>query len=356
MIARIGGVRVAGIAAVVPQKILDNDRLVQFNDEDRAKVIGATGIQRRRVVKGSVCTSDLCLEAARDVLASSGVAPEEVGVLIFVTQTPDYVLPATAILLANKLGLNSACAAFDVNLGCSGYTYGLWQAGALLPTTGARYALLLVGDTISRIVSDEDKSALALFGDAGTATLLEVSESVADTIFDLGSDGSGASKLIVEAGGFRKRTMAGDLERQDRPDGNRRAPTELFMDGPQVLNFTLREVPKSVKATVEAAGWAMTDIDAFVFHQANKTMLDYLAKRAGVPREAMAFSLAEYGNTSSATIPLTLAYQLADQLSEGTLQLVLSGFGVGWSWASCAIEIGPIPRPTLREAEFGANG
>jgi 3-oxoacyl-[acyl-carrier-protein] synthase-3 len=352
MIARIHGVRVAGISAAVPVTCVDNSHLSQFSEEERAKIINATGIQKRRVVEGPVCTSDLCFEAAKDVMASTGVTPESVGLLIFISQTPDYVLPATAIVLANRLGLPTSCAAFDVNLGCSGYTYGLWQAAALLPTTGSRNALLLVGDTISRIVSDEDKSALALFGDAGTATVLELTDEPAETVFDLGSDGAGARNLIVEAGGFRHRTTGQSLERVSSPDGNRRAATELFMDGPQVLNFTLREIPKSVKAVAAAAGWSMEEVDAFVFHQANKTMLDYLAKRAGVPAEGMAFSLAEFGNTSSATIPLTLAYRLADRLSAGSLKLVLSGFGVGWSWASCAIQIGPVPRPTLRTVEF----
>lgn len=124
------------------------------------------------------------------------------------------------------------------------------------------------------------------------------------------------------------------------------------MDGPQVLNFALREIPKSVKFTVAEAGWTVADVDAFVFHQANKIMLDYLAKRSGVPPEAMGFSIGEYGNTSSATIPLTLAYAFADRLAEGSMKLLLSGFGVGWSWASCAIEVGPIPKPTIREVEF----
>lgn len=357
MTARINGVRIAGIAAVTPRNVVNNDQLAQFSEDERIKLINTTGITRRRVIEGEVCTSDLCFEAANDVLAATGVSPEDVGVLIFVTQTPDYVLPATSIVLANRLGLSSGCAAFDVNLGCSGYTYGLWQAGALLPSTGARYALLLVGDTISRIVSDEDKSALALFGDAGTATLIEASgEAPSDWIFDLGSDGAGAKNLIVEAGGFRKRPTVDNLERQVGRDGNRRSGVELFMDGPQVLNFTLREIPKSVKKTVGDAGWSIDEVDAFVFHQANKIMLDYLAKRAGVPATAMGFSIGEYGNTSSATIPLTLAYAFSDRLAEGTMKLLLSGFGVGWSWASCALQVGPIPRPTLREVEFEAHG
>ena len=349
MIARIHGVRLSGLAAAVPAQIVENSSLSLFDDQERAKIIQTTGIHRRRRAPDTLCTSDLCFEAAIDLLGSTGVSIADVGLIIFVSQTPDYVLPATSIVLAGRLGASKDCAAFDVNLGCSGYTHGLWQASSLLKTTGASKALLLVGDVLTPIVSDEDRSSIALFGDCGTATLLEIDAAAPPMVFDLGSDGAGAEYLIVEAGGFRRRPTPEAQHRRPGKDGHLRAATELFMDGPQVFNFALREVPKSVKAVADAAGWQVAEVDGVIFHQANKFMLDYLAKRSGVVPAAMKFSIEDFGNTSSATIPLTMVTTLADALEGKANRFIASGFGVGWSWASCAFEAGPIPRPTLRE-------
>jgi 3-oxoacyl-[acyl-carrier-protein] synthase-3 len=329
--------------------VVENSDLTQFADADRKKIIDTTGIQRRRKSPPGLCTSDLCFEAARDVLASAQVDISEIGLIVFVSQTPDYVLPATSILLAGRLGATKDCAAFDVNLGCSGYVYGLWQTASLLRTLGAAKALLLVGDSSTQLVSEEDRSAVALFGDCGTATLLSLDDAAEPMVFDMGSDGGGAEHLIVRTGGFRHRPTAESLERAVGKDGNRRASTELFMDGPQVFNFAVREVPKSIRTVLDAADTRVEDVEAAVFHQANRMMLDYLAKRVGLNQEVMRYSIAEYGNTSSATVPLTIVAAMADEVSSGPIKTLVSGFGVGWSWASAVLSLGPMPRPTLRE-------
>lgn len=349
MLGRVEGVRIAAMGAVAPACVVENSNLTQFADADRKKIIETTGIQRRRQSPPGLCTSDLCYEAALDVLAAAQVDASEIGLIVFVSQTPDYVLPATSILLAARLGTSKECAAFDVNLGCSGYVYGLWQTASLLRTMGASNALLLVGDSSTQLVSEEDRSAVALFGDCGTATLLTLDVAAEPMVFDMGSDGGGAEHLIVRSGGFRNRPTAESFERTVGKDGNRRASTELFMDGPQVFNFAVREVPKSVKTVLEAADVEIGAIEAAVFHQANRMMLDYLARRAGLGQNIMRYSISEYGNTSSATVPLTIVAAMADEVSKGSVKSLISGFGVGWSWASAVLSLGPMPRPTLRE-------
>jgi 3-oxoacyl-[acyl-carrier-protein] synthase-3 len=348
-VAALSGIRIAGIAAAVPHRVIENDSLEIFEATQREKVIQTTGIHRRRKAAADQTTSDFCYEAALDVLRETGTDPSEIGLVIFVSQTPDYVLPATCAVLAARLGLAKDCAAFDVNLGCSGYVYGMWQASGLLATLPKAKALLLVGEVWKGQISEEDRSVAALFGDCGTATLLEKSADAPPMVFDLGTDGSGAPHLMIPAGHSRKPWSIEAAIRQSDKDGNLRAATELFMDGAQVFNFTLREVPKSVAATLEAAGWAVDQVDGFVFHQANRFMLNHLSKRAGIPADAMQYSIEDFGNTSSATIPLTLVTAMADRLAAGSVKVLTSGFGVGWSWASCACTIGPIPRPSFRE-------
>lgn len=333
----VRGVRVAGIASAVPETVAPveafND---QFGAAAVAKISTSTGVGSRHVVD-SHCTSDLCAEAARRLLQEASIDPTSIDALIFVTQTPDYVLPATACLLQASLGLPDHAAAFDVNMGCSGYVYGLWLAGSLIAGGGATRVLLLVGDTISRIVSPVDRSVALLFGDAGTATLLEADRDASPMPFILGTDGRGVKNLIVPAGGFRQPASEVARERTERESGNRRADTDLYMNGTEIFAFTLARVPPMVSAALQAAGATAEDVDAFVFHQANRFMLNHLVKRMALPPEKVVLGLECFGNTSSASIPLALCTELADRLKSKPSRLLLSGFGVGYSWASCVL-------------------
>jgi len=302
------------------------------------------------VAQPEVCSSDLCEDAARRMLDALGWEPASVEAVVFVSQTPDYPLPATACLLQNRLGLSKSCAAFDVNQGCSGYIYGLCLSASLVES-GLQRVLLLVGDTTTRIVSEQDRSSVFLFGDSGTATAIERKPS--DLGFVLGTDGSGAPNLIIPGGQCRSRSSAATLLRKEMEGGNIRSMEELFMNGAEVMAFTLREVPSLWSALLDYSGSTVETFDAVLMHQANQFILDALSKRLGIPKEKAPSSVAEFGNTSCASIPVTMVANLRESLSEKSSRLAMLGFGVGWSWAGCAGEIGPLVVPAL--GEFSAN-
>lgn len=340
----IAGVRLTGIASAVPEHVrtVEEDAKA-FPDSDVAKISEATGVRKRHVVSGGLCTSDLCFAAAERLLTESGIERASIDVLIFVSQTPDYVLPATSCSLHGRLALDKHCASFDVNLGCSGYIYGLWLASNLISCGSAKRILLLAGDTISRIAAPRDRSVALLFGDAGTATILERDDDAVPMSFVLGTDGSGQQNLMVPAGGFRAPRSEQTGLQTEREGGNIRSDEDLYMNGPEIFTFTLKEVPAMVKALV-------TDfdaIDAVVMHQANKFMLDYIAKRLKVPKDKLVVTLENYGNTSSASIPLALTDALAGKLRDTTLNLILAGFGVGYSWGGVTMTCGPMVMPEL---------
>ena len=343
---RIENVRIAGIASAVPAASSEVAQNPAFSDKDLAKITASTGVRSRHVVEENVCTSDLCHAAAERLLEDTGWPRESIDVLIFVSQTPDYILPATACALHGRLGLAAGCAAFDVNLGCSGYVYGLWLAANLI-NGGARRVLLLAGDTVSRIVSPLDRSVAFLFGDAGTATLLESQPGVPPMFFELGTAGAAKDHLIVPAGGFRKPADAQTAARSEREGGNVRSDQDLFMSGSEIFAFTMGTVPGMCKAVLKSANWSMESVDAFVMHQANRFMLQHLSKQMRIPQDKFVLALENYGNTSSASIPLAMSEVLGERLRNASARLLLAGFGVGFSWASAAIECGAIVMPPV---------
>ena len=329
----VKNVRVEGVACSMPENISEvSDLAEKFGEENIQKIMASTGVFRRHVVD-SECSSDLCVAAAERLIADLAVDRASIDTLIFVSQTHDHTLPATACILQERLKLSLGVAAFDVALGCSGYVYGLWLASSLISGGGSRRVLLLVGDTISKIVSEEDRSVAALFGDAGSATLLQYDESAQPISFALGTDGRGANNLIVPAGGFRDRTGAFS----DNSEPEVRGPFDLFMNGAEIFAFTLARVPALVRALHESRQDSGEGIDHYVFHQANKFMLEHLAKRMKLPREKILLDLESVGNTSCTSIPLALSLADLEKDNRVTGLMMLAGFGVGYSWAGCII-------------------
>jgi len=342
-IARVSGVRIAGIANAVPKDVVVNNESVSiFGEQIVRRINETTGIESRHVASPEICTSDLCEAALLQLLDDLPWERESIDLFIFVSQTPDYVLPATSCALHGRLGLSPHCATFDVNLGCSGYVYGLWMASQLMQSGAFKRAILAVGDTISRMVSPEDRSSALLIGDAGSVTALECDETASDMVFDLGTDGTGQDNLIVPAGGFRNPTSTETQERTPREKNNIRSDNDVFMDGTRVFTFTLRTVPKTINSALEMMGWNMDNVDYFVMHQANRYILQHIGKRMKIPNEKLPICLKDFGNTSAASIPITLTEVLKDSLVKSPQKLIMSGFGVGWSWATVAMTCGPI--------------
>ncbi len=328
---RIEGVRLAGVVSTVPARRLENqafeDRLGEAAVADVAKM---TGVQTRYWVEPGQTTADLCQAAAERLIERLAWDRASIDGVIFVSQTPDHALPASACLLHGKLGLSPHAQAFDVGMGCSGYVYGLWLASCLLQA-GLKRVLLLAGDTISPLLDPDDRATAVLFGDAGSATALERDAAAAPLHFRLGTDGTGATDLIVQDGGFRSPCgPAGAI-----------APT-LKMDGNAVFAFTLRAVPALIEAVRADAGLTAEDVDFHLLHQANQFMLRHIGKKAKAPPERLPINIGKFGNTSSATLPLLLTDAVAERLSGEAATLVLAGFGVGYSWGAVAGRFGPL--------------
>jgi len=306
--------RLAGIVSALPAHSEANADLAgRFGTETIAKIIAATGIERRPIARTET-VGELGTLAARRLLDRLDWAPETIDLIVVVTQTPDYPMPATACILQNALGLAKHVAAFDLSLGCSGFVYGLSIVGSLLATGAAKRALLVTGDITSRLIGADDRSLAPLFGDAVSVTALEAG-GIGKICFDLGTDGSGAPYLTCHAGGTVEP-----------------GPPRLFMDGTQVMAFSLKQVRPSIQRAMAEAGKTMAEIDHVVLHQANAMMLKTLGQKIGAAPEQLVIALRDYGNTSSASIPLALGDCLGR--AARPQRLILSGFGVGWSWAS----------------------
>jgi 3-oxoacyl-[acyl-carrier-protein] synthase-3 len=331
----VPGVALRGVVSALPARRVTNEHFrASFSDGDINDVVKMIGVEARHWVAEGQTTADLCQAAASRLLERLDWAPSSLDALIFVSQTPNQRLPATACELHGALGLSPACQAFDVGLGCSGYVYGLWLASTLI-LAGCRRVLLLAGDTSSRMVDPADRGTALLFGDAGTASALEADATAEPVHFVLGTDGSGAKNLIVQGGGFR--AVEADARRAEAYD-----PAHLYMDGGAVFSFTLKAVPALVRDTLSRADVGVDALDALVLHQANRFMLNHIAKKVGVGADRTPINIGRYGNTSSASIPLVLTTDLAERLTRQPMRLMLAGFGVGYSWGGAYVAAQPL--------------
>jgi len=325
---KVNNVKISGIVSAVPENIVKNRELDLFaNEQEAEKFISVTGIAEKRHVSPDQCTSDLCYSAAEELITKLNWNKEDIEVLVMVTQTPDYVVPNTSIILQDRLGLPKSCVCFDVPLGCSGYVYGLSIISQFLQNGGFKKGLLLVGDTLSKQCSTLDKSTYPLFGDAGCATALEYHEG-SEMLYNLWSDGSGYSSIIVPDGGYRNPLTEKSLVREADAEGNTRSKINTYMNGTEVFSFGISEVPKEIKKFVAHFDLDMSKIDFTFFHQANKFMNEMIRKKVGLTKEQVPYSLDRFGNTSSATVPVTIA-TLGDSIKN--TEVLMCGFGVGLS-------------------------
>ncbi len=327
------GVRIAGISACVPKEVRYNKDIEFLSEKEKKLLIKTTGIAERRYAEEGICTSDLCEKAANSLIEKKGWKKEEIKLLVFVSQSPDYFLPATSIILQDKLGLKNDCVAFDICLGCSGYVYGLSVAMAMMKSMSIQKGLLLVGEVSSQGVMKLDKTTVPLFGDAGTATLLELTSSFTnESFYSLKSDGSGHDAIIMREGSGRTKSRPNkEFNEEDK---------YLKLDGQKVFDFTLKEVAPNIKSVLAFANTDVSEVDFFIWHQANKLINETIRRKLGIEKQKVLYSIQKYGNTSSASIPLTIVECLdSSTFQNETKKCVLSGFGVGLSWGSVLLNL-----------------
>ncbi|MCL5260432.1 MAG: ketoacyl-ACP synthase III [Gammaproteobacteria bacterium] len=311
---------IKAIEYYLPPKVLTNDELVEeFPEWTSEKILEKTGIRKRHAVEGKECASDLAYFAAQKLFASSTCKPTDIDFLLLCTQSPDYLLPTSACILQERLGLSMTCGALDFNLGCSGYVYGISLAKGLIESGQAQNVLLITSETYTKYLRSKDKSVRSIFGDAAAATLIIDVKSEKPYINQtrFGTDGKGAANLIVHGGAMRE------------PD----AAVDLQMNGPEIFTFALRVVPPLVEKLLHCSNCQISDIDLFVFHQANKYMLDHLRRKLLIPKEKFYIYMEEVGNTVSSSIPIALKHAVIENKLKSGDSVMLVGFGVGYSWA-----------------------
>lgn len=337
---KFSGVGIRAVAACVPSRVDSNWNLdYLLSHEDIERNIQNIGIEEKRIADSDTCASDLCRKAAEKLFDDNQIEKETIGALIFVCQTSDYHQPATAPILQHQLGLSKDTLCFDVNLACSGYVYGLSIAYSFASQMGCNRVLLLVGETMSKITSDYDKESKPLFGDAGTATLIEKGD-FGEATFSLHSDGSGAEVMMIPYGGFRKPSCPEAFDMVEDQNGNKRNGYQFRMDGMDVFNFGMREEPKDIKHLLSITGLTTEQIDLLIYHQANRFMTDFFTKRLKIDKEKTPYCLQKFGNTSSASIPLTIVATMHDPCCYvQRTNVILSGFGAGLSWGSVLLNL-----------------
>lgn len=345
----ISNVEVKGIAACVPARSYKVNELGLFSEDEALRFSESTGVYNLRISSSDTTTSDLVYEAAEKLICDLKWVKEDIDILIFVTQTPDYILPATSCILQSRLGLSENTFVLDVSLGCSGWIYGLLTISKFISSGSFKKGLLLVGDTISKTCSPKDKSTYPLFGDAGTATAVEYNTNCEKLKFQFGVDGNGSNAIVIPDGGFRNPSSANSLIEKKIGEGIIRTPKDLILEGMDVFSFGITKAPKSVNSLIENFNIDRDAVDYYLFHQANLFMNEKIRKKLKIPEEKVPYSLNQFGNTSSATIPLTMITQISNELACSQKEIIACSFGVGLSWASVWFEANNIVCSSLIE-------
>lgn len=329
------GVGITAMSAAVPKRIIVNREYTEvFTKEEANEIVNKTGIEQRRFADENTCSSDLCFAAAEKLIADNGIDKEDIDLLVFISQTPDYRMPATSVTLQHRLGLGNKVIAFDITLGCSAFIYGLSVVYGLMERSNLKKALLLDGETRSKVYSPRDRRSAFLFGDGGVAALIERDPKFGKSTFSLNSDGSRADLIMIPAGGYRKMSSAETVvEKVVDEFGNMRSDEQGYMRGGDVFNFVIREIPRDIKNTLGLTEKTVDDFDYVVFHQANNFINSYIMKKMKLDANKIPSTIAKFGNTSSVSVPLTIVSELQGKLN-GQKQVLLSAFGVGMTWAT----------------------
>lgn len=325
---------IKAISYYLPETVVSNEDLVgEFPEWSVDKIAKKVGVNQRHIVSKDQCASDIAEQAAEKLFAESGIDKGCVDFVLLCTQSPDYFLPTTACLLQERLGLSTHCGALDFNLGCSGFVYGLALSKGLIDSGIAKNILFITAETYSKHIHHRDKGNRTIFGDAATATLVSTEGFAEIKEFDLGTDGTGANNLIVKSGAMRHREKFEDVSFDK--SGNPVSSDHLYMNGSEIFNFTLETVPELVDNVIEKNGLNKNSVDLYVFHQANKYMLDCLFDLMEIEEEKTFVYMSEVGNTVSSTIPIALCEAKKEHKLAGNV--LIAGFGVGYSWGGCIL-------------------
>lgn len=332
------GVGISAIAGAVPHAVIDNYKYTQYFDAAQVKqVVDKVEIYERRFADAETCSSDLCYAAAKRLIEDNNINKDEIDLLIFISQTPDYRMPATSVILQDRLGLSKSTIAFDINLGCSAFLYGLSVSFSMVAQVGIRKALILDGETRSKVYSPKDRRTAFLFGDGGVTALVEKDSRFGQSWFSLNSDGSKEDLIKINAGGYRMPSSSETVKEKIVDEyGNIRSEEQGYMNGTDVFNFVINEIPKDIKKLLNHSGTDISEIDYYIFHQANNFINKYLAKKLKLDVNKIPSTVEKYGNTSSVSVPLTIVDQLKGRMN-GDKRLLLSAFGVGMTWASAIV-------------------
>jgi 3-oxoacyl-[acyl-carrier-protein] synthase-3 len=322
------------ISYYLPDNVINNETLNElFPEWSASKISSKTGIYERRIALSDEFSSDMAVKAAEKLFAEYDIDRSKIDFILLCTQTPDYFLPTTACIVQDKLKLGNNIGALDFNLGCSGFVYGLSLAKGLISANIAKNVLLITSEMYSKLINEKDKGNRTLFGDAAAATLISAEGGECEIgDFVLGTDGSGAENLIVKNGAFRNALKNGvDIIQDDEFKSN---DNNLYMDGSEIFNFTAKAVPLMIDDLMKKLKLELNDIDLFVFHQANKFMLNFIRKKIGIPEDKFFFFLENCGNTVSSTIPIALYEAMKQQRINSNSKVIIAGFGVGYSWGA----------------------
>ncbi|MEN6623780.1 MAG: ketoacyl-ACP synthase III [Smithella sp.] len=326
--------KIKAISIYLPDSVLTNDILErEFSSWSADKIFRKTGIMKRHIALKET-TSEMAIKAAENLFKENNIDRNSIDFMLLCTQSPDYFLPTTACIVQNKLFLNKSTGALDFNLGCSGYIYGLFMASSFIRSGFCKNILLLTTEKYSRYIHPKDRGTRTIFGDAATATLISETGWAQIETFDLGTDGSGAENLIVPAGGDAMPHSAETSKETEDDVGNVRSRDNIYMNGPEIFNFTLEAVPQTISNILNKSSLKKTDIDYFIFHQANSFMLETLRVKMEIPESKFIVDICDYGNTVSNTIPIALKHSCDNKRFNNGSKILLTGFGVGYSWGS----------------------
>lgn len=315
----LNNLKVSAISSAIPKNEVSISAFYdKFGKNEVNRIAFSTGIMKMKVAEENCKSSDLCAAAAEQMFKEENIDKDDIDAIIFVSQTPDYIMPATSCILQDRLGLSKGVVAFDINYGCSGYIYGLYQSALLIASASCKKVLLCAGDTMTQHLDPQDQKTQLILGDAASATLIEKGED--SWVFDIQTDGSGFNNLIIN---------------KTENDHN----AFLKMDGAAIMEFALREVPLVIESVIQKKNWSKDNVDQVILHQANTFILNYLRKKIGLPKDKVPIVVENYGNTGPASIPLTLSHYAGLIKNQKLDKVVMSGFGVGLSWGAVALSL-----------------